>query len=99
MRLFPSSYDRADVLMSAGCSTFVSAALILVIPRIGVLLLEMLFGLFFIGCALMARKRLRSAMDIRKTGMCPASRRLITIRIGRKPRRSGTTIMRWASTG
>ena len=30
MRLFPSSYDRADVLMSAGCSTFVSAALILV---------------------------------------------------------------------
>jgi hypothetical protein len=41
--------------MSAGCSTFVSAALILVIPRIGVLLLEILFGLFFIGCALMAR--------------------------------------------
>ena len=59
MRLFPSSYDRADVLMSAGCSTFVSAALILVIPRIGVLLLEMLFGLFFIGCALMARARVR----------------------------------------
>src|ERR1035438_3296396 len=29
--LFPSTYDRADVLMSAGCSTFVSAALILVI--------------------------------------------------------------------
>jgi hypothetical protein len=57
--LFPSNYDRADVLMSAGCSTFVSAALILVIPRIGVLLLEILFGLFFIGCALMARARVR----------------------------------------
>ena len=57
--LFPSSYDRADVLMSAGCSTFVSAALILVIPRFGVLLLEILFGLFFIGCALMARARVR----------------------------------------
>ena len=57
--LFPSSYDRADVLMSAGCSTFVSAALILVIPRFGILLLEILLGLFFIGCALMARRRLR----------------------------------------
>ena len=37
--LFPSTYDRADVLMSAGCSTFVSAALILVIPRVGIILL------------------------------------------------------------
>ena len=44
MRLFPSSYDRADVLMSAGCSTFVSAALILVIPRVGALLFEILLG-------------------------------------------------------
>ena len=57
--LIPSNYDRADVLMSAGCSTFVSAALILIIPRVGVLLLEILFGLFFIGCALMARARIR----------------------------------------
>ena len=57
--LFPSTYDRADVLMSAGCSTFVSAALILVIPRFGILLLEILFGLFFIGCAIVARTRLR----------------------------------------
>jgi hypothetical protein len=57
--LFPSTYDRADVLMSAGCSTFVSASLILVIPRFGVLLLEILLGLFFIGCALIARRRLR----------------------------------------
>src|ERR1700739_3192437 len=56
---FPSSYDRADVLMSAGCSTFFSAALVLVIPRFGILLLEVLFGLFFIGCALVARTRLR----------------------------------------
>lgn len=56
---FPSSYDRADVLMSAGCSTFFSAALILVIPRFGILLLETLLGLFFIGCALVARTRLR----------------------------------------
>lgn len=57
--LFPSTYDRADVLMSAGCSTFVSAALILVIPRVGIVLLEILLGLFFIGCALAARPRLR----------------------------------------
>ena len=57
--LFPSTYDRADVLMSAGCSTFVSAALILVIPRVGIILLEILLGLFFIGCALAARARLR----------------------------------------
>jgi len=47
--LFPSSYDRADLLMSAGCCTFVSAALIVVIPRLGILLLELLLGLFFIG--------------------------------------------------
>jgi len=53
--LFPSTYDRADVLMSAGCSTFVSSALILVIPRVGIVLLEILLGLFFIGCALAAR--------------------------------------------
>ena len=58
--LFPSSYDRADVLMSAGCSTFVSAALILVIPRVGVVLLEILLGAFFIGWALIARARLRA---------------------------------------
>jgi len=57
--LFPSTYDRADVLMSAGCSTFVSAALILVIPRVGIILLEILLGLFFIGCVLAARVRLR----------------------------------------
>ena len=56
---FPSSYDRADVLMSAGCSTFFSAALIVVIPRFGILLLEILLGLFFIGCAMVARTRLR----------------------------------------
>src|SRR5258708_11431701 len=57
--LFPSTYDRADVLMSAGCSTFVSAALILVIPRVGIVLLEILLGLFCIGGALAARARLR----------------------------------------
>jgi hypothetical protein len=57
--LFPSSYDGADVLMSSGCSTFVSASLILVVPRFGILLLEILLGLFFIGCALIARRRLR----------------------------------------
>lgn len=56
---FPSTYDRADVLMSAGCSTFVSAALILVMPRVGVVMLEILLGLFLIGCALVARGRLR----------------------------------------
>ena len=59
MRSF-STYDRADVLMSAGCSTFVSAALILVIPRVGIVLLEVLLGLFFICCALAARARLRA---------------------------------------
>ena len=57
--LFPSSYDRADVLMCAGCSTFVSGSLILVIPRFGVLFLEILLGLFLIGCAVIARRRLR----------------------------------------
>lgn len=54
-----STYDRADVLMGAGFSTFGSAALILVIPRVGIVLLELLLGLFFIGCAIAARVRLR----------------------------------------
>jgi len=61
--LIPFTYDRADVLMSAGCSTFVSAALVLVIPRVGIILLEILLGLFFIGCALAARSRLRGKPD------------------------------------
>ena len=61
--LIPSTYDRADILMSAGCSTFVSAALVLVIPRVGIILLEILFGLFFIGCAVAARSRLRGKPD------------------------------------
>ena len=53
------TYDRADVLMSAGFSTIVSVALILVIPRVGIVLLVLLLGLFFIGCGLAARVRLR----------------------------------------
>jgi hypothetical protein len=57
--LFPLTYDRADVLMSTGWSTVVSATAILVIPRIGIILLEMLVGLFFIGCAVATRFRLR----------------------------------------
>jgi hypothetical protein len=64
--LFPSTYDRADVLMSAGCSTFVSAALILVIPRVGIVLLEILLGLFFIGCALAARLRIQARSQVKE---------------------------------
>ena len=56
---FPKSYDRADVLMSAGCSTFVTAALIMVLPRVGTVLLEVLLGMFLIGCALIARARIK----------------------------------------
>jgi hypothetical protein len=56
---FPKSYDRADVLMSAGCSTFVTAALIMVLPRVGTVLLEILLGMFLIGCALVARARIK----------------------------------------
>ena len=62
--LIPSTYDRADVLMSAGCSTFVSDALVLVIPRVGIILLEILLGLFFIGCAVAARSRFRGKPDV-----------------------------------
>lgn len=57
--LFPKTYDRADVLMSAGCSTFVTAALIMVLPRVGTVLLEILLGIFLIACALVARARIR----------------------------------------
>jgi hypothetical protein len=57
--LFPKTYNRADVLMSAGCSTFVTAALIMVLPRVGTVLLEILLGIFLIGCAIVARARVR----------------------------------------
>jgi hypothetical protein len=67
--LFPSGYDRADVLMSVGCSIFVNAVLILVIPRVGIILLEILFGLFFIGCAFAARARLRIQARSQAQGM------------------------------
>ncbi len=62
--LIQKTYDRADLLMSAGCSTFVSAALILVIPRFGIALIEILIGLFLIGCAFVARARLRERVRI-----------------------------------
>ncbi len=61
--LFPLTYDRVDVLMSAGCSTVVCATAILVVPRIGIILLEMLVGLFFIGCAVATRFRLRRSRN------------------------------------
>ena len=61
--LIQKTYDRADVLMSAGCSTFVSAALILVIPRFGIAMLEILVGLFLMGCAFAARARLRRGAE------------------------------------
>jgi hypothetical protein len=49
--------------MSAGRSTFVSAALILVIPRFGIAMLEILIGLFLMGCAFAARARLRRGAE------------------------------------
>lgn len=54
-------YDRADVLMSAGVSTFVCASLVLITPRLGVAFVEILLGLFLIGCAFISRKRLSRA--------------------------------------
>lgn len=45
--------------MSAGCGTFVSAALILVRPRLGIALFELAIGFFLIGCAVVARIRTR----------------------------------------
>jgi hypothetical protein len=57
--VFPLTYDRVDVLMSAGCSTLVSAAATLIVPRVGIILLEMLVGILLIGCAVFARFRLR----------------------------------------
>ena len=54
-------YDRADVLMSAGVSTFVCASLVLITPRLGIVFIEILTGLFLIGCAFVSRKRLSRA--------------------------------------
>ena len=53
------TFDRGDVLMSAGCSIFFSAAVILLIPRFGIAILEILAGLLLMGCAFAARARLR----------------------------------------
>lgn len=61
--LFPLTYDRADVLMSVGCSIFVSAAGIMILPRAGTVLLELLVGLFLIGCAIVTRCHLRRRVD------------------------------------
>ena len=54
-------YDRADMLMSAGLSTFACSALLLITPRLGILLIELLVGLFLIGCAFISRLRLNKA--------------------------------------
>jgi hypothetical protein len=54
-------YDRADMLMSAGLSTFGCSALLLITPRLGILLIEILLGLFLIGCAFVSRLRLNKA--------------------------------------
>jgi hypothetical protein len=61
--LIQKTYDRADVLMSAGCSIFVTAAMILVIPRFGIAMIEILTGLFLMGCAFATRARLRSRVS------------------------------------
>jgi hypothetical protein len=50
---------RADLLLSIGCTTFVSSALILVIPRPGTIGLEILVSLLLTGWALVARARLK----------------------------------------
>jgi hypothetical protein len=54
-------YDRADMLMSAGLSTFVCSSLVLITPRLGILFIEILLGLFLIACAFVSRKRLDKA--------------------------------------
>lgn len=65
-----SKYDRADVLMSAGVSTFVCAALVLITPRLGVVFIEILMGLFLIGCAFVSRRRLsRTTADLQKSSV------------------------------
>lgn len=58
-------YDRAHVLMSAGVSIFVCASLVLITPRLGVVFVEILIGLFLIGCAFISRKRFsRAAVEL-----------------------------------
>lgn len=65
-----SRYDRADMLMSAGVSTFVCAALVLITPRLGVVFIEILMGLFLIGCAFVSRRRLsRATADLEKSSV------------------------------
>jgi hypothetical protein len=66
--LIQKRYDRADLLMSAGCSTFVSAALVFVIPRFGIAMLEILIGLFLMGCAFVARARPRGRVRLQPAG-------------------------------
>jgi hypothetical protein len=68
--VFPNTYDRADLLMSAGCSTFVAASLVVVLPRVGTVLMEILLGMFLIGCAIVARARIRRKVQL--NGMAAA---------------------------
>jgi hypothetical protein len=75
-RTIPNTFDRADVLMSAGCSTFISASLIVVLPRIGIVLLEILLGTFLIGCAIAARARLKRKANSNEAVITRASSRL-----------------------
>jgi hypothetical protein len=63
-------YDRADMLMSAGLSTFVCSALLLITPRLGILLIEILLGLFLIGCAFVSRLRLNKAAGAATRDKC-----------------------------
>jgi len=54
-------FDRADPLMAAGFSTLTCAFLVIVAPRVGIVLLEILAGLCLVVRAYVLRARLRKA--------------------------------------
>src|SRR5206468_272602 len=54
-------FDRSDLLMAAGFSTLTCAFLVLVAPRVGIVVLEILAGLCLVARALVFRARERKA--------------------------------------
>lgn len=66
--MFPSfnkeSFERADLLMAAGFCTLSCGLLVLIAPRVGIVLLEILAGLVLVMRAAVVRRRARKARQL-----------------------------------
>ena len=66
--MFPSfnkeSFERADLLMAAGLCALACGLLVVVAPRVGIVLLEILAGLVLVMRAAVVRRRARKARQL-----------------------------------